>query len=85
MVFIKAYKGAFYLQEDKTADHRAARCLVLHYLQPRHFLRPAADTVFFSGVGFGATLAIPSAIQADVIDSDELVAGDRREGLYISL
>ncbi len=41
--------------------------------------------VFFSGIGFGATLAIPSAIQADVIDYDELVAGDRREGLYIGL
>jgi GPH family glycoside/pentoside/hexuronide:cation symporter len=41
--------------------------------------------VFISGIGFGATLAIPSAIQADVIDYDELVAGDRREGLYISL
>jgi len=37
MVFIKAYQGAFYLQEGKTADQaldeRAARCLVLHYLQ----------------------------------------------------
>ncbi len=41
--------------------------------------------VFFSGIGFGATLAIPSAIQADVIDYDELIAGDRREGLYIGL
>lgn len=41
--------------------------------------------VFLSGIGFGATLAIPSAIQADVIDYDELIAGDRREGLYISL
>jgi GPH family glycoside/pentoside/hexuronide:cation symporter len=36
-----------------------------------------------SGVGFGATLAIPSAIQADVIDYDELVTGERREGQYI--
>lgn len=38
MVFIKAYKGAFYLQEGKTADQategKAARCLVLHYFQP---------------------------------------------------
>ncbi|MGM0451800.1 MAG: MFS transporter [Thermodesulfobacteriota bacterium] len=41
--------------------------------------------VFLSGIGFGATLAIPSAIQADVIDYDELVTGDRREGLYIGL
>ncbi len=41
--------------------------------------------VFLSGIGFGATLAIPSAIQADVIDYDELIAGDRREGLYIGL
>ncbi len=37
MIFIKAYKGAFYLQEGKTADQAldegAARCLVLHYFQ----------------------------------------------------
>lgn len=41
--------------------------------------------VFLSGIGFGATLAIPSAIQADVIDYDELKTGERREGLYIGL
>ena len=41
--------------------------------------------VFVSGVGFGATLAIPSAIQADVIDYDELLTGERREGQYIGL
>jgi GPH family glycoside/pentoside/hexuronide:cation symporter len=38
-----------------------------------------------SGMGFGATLAIPSAIQADVIDYDELLTGKRREGLYIGI
>ncbi|RJP84146.1 MAG: MFS transporter [Desulfobacteraceae bacterium] len=41
--------------------------------------------IFISGIGFGATLAIPSAIQADVIDYDELISGERREGLYIGL
>lgn len=41
--------------------------------------------VFLSGIGFGATLAIPSAIQADVIDYDELLTGQRREGQYIGL
>ena len=41
--------------------------------------------VIISGIGFGATLAIPSAIQADVIDYDELISGERREGLYIGL
>ena len=39
--------------------------------------------VVLSGIGFGATLAIPSAIQADVIDYDELFTGRRREGQYI--
>ncbi len=38
MVFIKAYEGALYLQEGKTADQAldegTARCLVLHYFQP---------------------------------------------------
>jgi GPH family glycoside/pentoside/hexuronide:cation symporter len=41
--------------------------------------------VFFSGIGFGATIAIPSAMQADVIDYDELLTGERREGHYIGL
>ena len=41
--------------------------------------------VFLSGTGFGATLALPSAIQADVIDYDELATGQRREGLYVGL
>jgi len=41
--------------------------------------------VFISGIGFGATLAIPSAMQADVIDYDELLTGDRREGAYVGL
>ena len=41
--------------------------------------------VFLSGIGFGATLALPSAIQADVIDYDELLTGSRREGQYIGL
>ena len=41
--------------------------------------------VFLSGIGFGATLAMPSAIQADVIDYDELLTGERREGQYIGL
>ena len=44
-----------------------------------------AFLVFLSGIGFGATLAIPSAIQADVIDYDELRSGERREGLYVGL
>jgi GPH family glycoside/pentoside/hexuronide:cation symporter len=30
-------------------------------------------------------LALPSAIQADVIDYDELLSGERREGQYIGL
>ena len=41
--------------------------------------------VFLSGIGFGATLAIPSSIQADVIDYDQLMTGERREGQYIGI
>ena len=41
--------------------------------------------VFFSGIGLGATLALPSSIQADVIDYDELLTGERREGGYVGL
>jgi GPH family glycoside/pentoside/hexuronide:cation symporter len=41
--------------------------------------------VIVSGIGFGASLALPSAIQADVIDYDELLTGQRREGCYIGI
>ena len=41
--------------------------------------------VALSGVGFGAGLALPSSIQADVIDYDELMTEKRREGRYIGL
>jgi GPH family glycoside/pentoside/hexuronide:cation symporter len=41
--------------------------------------------VAISGMGFGATLALPSAIQADTIDYDELLSGQRREGRYVGV
>jgi len=41
--------------------------------------------VFLSGTGFGAGLVLPSSIQADVIDYDQLLTGQRREGRYIGL
>ena len=41
--------------------------------------------VVISGIGFGAGLALPSSIQADVIDYDEMITGKRREGRYIGL
>jgi GPH family glycoside/pentoside/hexuronide:cation symporter len=39
--------------------------------------------VGLSAVGYGATLAIPSSMQADVIDYDELRHGFRREGQHV--
>ncbi len=36
-----------------------------------------------SGVGYGASLALPSAMQADVIDLDELQHNTRKEGQFI--
>jgi glycoside/pentoside/hexuronide:cation symporter, GPH family len=41
--------------------------------------------VAISCLGFGATLALPSAIQADVIDYDEYLTGRRQEGWYIGI
>ncbi|PKL19513.1 MAG: MFS transporter [Spirochaetae bacterium HGW-Spirochaetae-5] len=55
------------------------------------FLLGAGDTVmygilvFLSGTGFGATLALPSSMQADIIDYDELMTGERREGQYVGI
>ena len=38
-----------------------------------------------SGMGYGATLALPPAMQADVIDYDEFLHGRRREGRFIGV
>lgn len=38
-----------------------------------------------SGAGFGASLVLPSSMQADTIDLDELNTGARREGLFLGL
>ncbi len=46
---------------------------------------PYGILILLSGTGFGATIAIPSSIQADVIDYDELMTGERREGRYIGV
>lgn len=45
----------------------------------------SAVLVVLSGLGFGATLALPSGIQADVIDCDEYLTGSRQEGGYIGI
>jgi GPH family glycoside/pentoside/hexuronide:cation symporter len=55
-----------------------------------YFLGPGDTTwyailVVLSGLGFGATVALPSAMEADVIDYDELLSGRRREGLYVGI
>lgn len=44
-----------------------------------------AVLVAVSGLGFGATLALPSAMQADVIDYEEWRSGRRREGEIIGV
>lgn len=44
-----------------------------------------AVLVCLSGIGFGATVALPSAMQADVIDYEELRCGERREGAIIGI
>ena len=54
------------------------------------FLGPGDEVLYgvlvgLSGIGFGATLAIPSSMQADVIDYGELLDGHRREGQYVGL
>ena len=42
-----------------------------------------AILVVMSAIGYGATLAIPSSMQADVVDYDEMLTGERKEGQFI--
>lgn len=41
--------------------------------------------VALSAIGYGATLALPSSMQADVIDLDEQTHGTRKEGQFVGL
>jgi len=55
-----------------------------------YFLAPGQELAYgilvvMSGLGFGATMAIPSSMQADVIDYDEYLHGKRREGVFVGL
>jgi Na+/melibiose symporter-like transporter len=54
------------------------------------FLEPRAIEAFFvvcvvTGIAFGADIALPPAMQADVVDLDSLRTGKRRAGLYFAL
>ena len=49
---------------------------------------PLAATLFFtalSGVGYSAADMIPWSMVADIADEDEVVSGERREGLYVGV
>jgi Na+/melibiose symporter-like transporter len=45
---------------------------------------PFALISLASGIGLGADLALPPAMQADVVDLDELESGEQRAGLYFA-
>jgi Na+/melibiose symporter-like transporter len=55
------------------------------------FVVGAGDVVPFlvisvvSGMGVGADLVLPAAIQADVVDADTLASGEQRTGLFFAL
>ena len=40
---------------------------------------------FFAGVGGGAGAVLPPSIQADIVDYDEYVTGERKEGAYLAV
>ncbi len=44
-----------------------------------------AILISISALGYGASLALPSSMQADVIDSEELETGFRREGEFLGV
>lgn len=47
--------------------------------------RAYAAICVISGLGMGGTIVLPSSMQADVIDYDQLQSGARREGRYVAL
>jgi GPH family glycoside/pentoside/hexuronide:cation symporter len=62
-------------------------CLVFVFVP---FLGPGdlwwfAVICLLSGVSLGADLALPTAMQADVVDADTVTTGSKRAGLYFAL
>ncbi len=62
----------------------AGAFLGVFFLGQGDFLTYGLLTIL-SGTGFGASLALPAAMQADVIDYDQLLHGQRREGRFIGV
>ncbi len=77
----------------KTSKHRAW-CLAMIFaafvFAPTPFLPEGSVYAFgavcvLSGLALGADLALPAAIQADVIDIDTASSGEQRSGVYFAL
>lgn len=54
------------------------------FLGPGDFV-PYLLICLFSGIGLGADLVLPTAMQADVVDVDAAETGNRRTGVYFAL
>jgi sugar (glycoside-pentoside-hexuronide) transporter len=58
-------------------------CLFVN--QPEWPFALTAIAILASGIGYSAADMIPWSMVADVADEDELVSGERREGLYVGV
>lgn len=76
----------------RTSKHRAwcgamvVACAVFGLVpfMPQNMIEPFALMCVVTGFCLGFDLALPSAIQADVIDADTAVTGEQRSGLYFA-
>ncbi|MCF7803443.1 MAG: MFS transporter [Candidatus Marinimicrobia bacterium] len=59
--------------------------LVLLFFIPSKSPGPLFTVAILSGVGVAAIHVIPMALAADVVEVDELITGERREGIYFGI
>lgn len=98
--FLVAYFGAgivgipLWLQYARRYGKHRTWCLAMLFACLVFAMVPAlgpGDAVGFlaiclaTGLAFGADLALPPSMQADVVDVDTAAGGDRRTGLYFAL
>lgn len=77
---------------QRTSKHRAwcgamliaCAVFVLVPFMPQGMVAPFAAMCVVTGICLGFDLALPSSIQADVIDADTAVTGEQRSGLYFA-
>jgi GPH family glycoside/pentoside/hexuronide:cation symporter len=78
----KTGKKLVYLAGMLIVGASAMTIFLFGHTWPMHY---TFITMFFAGIGLGATMALPYAMVCDAIECDYLATGERREGAFYGI